>query len=214
MRARLTWRVPRWSRAGIVEALPAVRARYGERVAEIVERYRDAVVELADEPRAQDHKRTLRAIADDPAAADVTRLDSFTHDVLVAEAWKLRRTWVLEALQPDELAECARRALLRVPSRSGRPKTEALAVLLVRDLLVLLPAKTRPVERNALLQTALMECGLGSGSRSLKGLLAKAAAHARRGAREARPPSPWQSMVQALEAPAAKRPKKRGRRAG
>lgn len=174
MRARLTWRVPRWSRGAIVESLPRLRERYGERMAEVVELYRDMAVDHAEQPRAQDWKRTLRAIALNPRAVDVTRLDSFTHAVLVAEAWKMRRTWLLEALQPEELAECATRALARVPSRVGRPKTDELAVALVRDLLEKLPPDTPAANRDELLEDALLACGIGASQATLKRLRARA----------------------------------------
>jgi hypothetical protein len=158
----------------LVEALPALRARYGEQVAEVVELYRDMALDHRDQPSAQDLKRTLSAIAGDPAAADFTRLDSFTDAALVAEAWKLHRTWRLTALQPGELAVCAVRALARVRSTSGRPKTDALAVALVRDLLEMLPASTPADQRDELLEDALLACGIGASPATLKRLRKKA----------------------------------------
>lgn len=216
MRPKLTWRVRRWFPFGWVEPVAgAFRARHGDAVADVVELARDMLRDHQDEPSMQDVKATLRAVAMAPAAADLKRIDGQTRAMLEREALKRFRTWELGQLQPHELAECATLALVRPAAGAGRPTTTALAVTLVRDLLALMPAKTRPAARDLMLRQALKQCGLGSGARSLKELKARALAGARAEARRATPAPAWDSMLQTLESAPATRPRRsRGRRAG
>ena len=68
MRPRLTWKVPSWSRAGWVDSHPEIVARFGADAARIVIRVRRMVEYRRDQPRSQDIRHTLQAIAASPAS--------------------------------------------------------------------------------------------------------------------------------------------------
>lgn len=171
----LVWRVPQWARGGWVEPVDdAFRQRFGDAAAGVVELVRDMVRDHRDQPSAQDIKHSLRRIAEAPAAADLSRLDSHTDCLLSTQAWRRFRVQRIEALRPEQVARCARAALEEFRSRGGRPPSDTLALMLVRDLLLTLPPNTPAQERDRLLSEALMRCGLCFTPDNLRRLLAKA----------------------------------------
>lgn len=174
MRAKVTWRTGRWSAAGwVAPVAPEFRQRFGDPAADTVELVADMLRSHRTDPTTQDVKATLRALADAPAVADLTRLDPFTAALLLKHALRTYRAQSIKALPLDQVAECARAALADLPAINGRPKTDALALLLVRDLLALLPPGTTPTARDELLLAAFMQCGFGATPENLRRLLAK-----------------------------------------
>ena len=173
MRPKLTWRVRRWSEGSLVEQLPAFRLAHGAEAAQVVEDFRSAAADHRDQPSAQDRKSTLRALADFPTTADLTRLDGLTFALVLKHSWLRYRVQHLERLQPDQLAACARAALLDVPSIPGKPRTDPLAELLVHRLLQILPDSATTGERDVLLTDALLACGFGATPENLRRLLVR-----------------------------------------
>lgn len=216
MRPKLTWRVRRWSIGSWVEPVSdEFRKRYGDAAADTVELMRDMVRDHHDQPSAQDRKATLRALVDAPADADLSRLDTHTDALVLKHSWGMYRVQNIKALLPEQVAACAQAALAELPDTNGRPKTNGLAVMLVRDLLAQLPAGTTPSARDALLRDALQECGLGASVRTIKALHSLVRKSRARILRSTPPPaSPWGAMLQTLNAPTRKSRKTRGRRAG
>jgi len=216
MRPKLTWRVKRWSAGSWVEPAPAeFRRLYGNASADTVELVRDMVRDHRDQPSTQDRKATLRALVDAPADADLSRLGTHTDAIMLKHSWRMYRVQNIEALRPEQVARCAHAALADLPSTGGRPRTDALAIMLVRDLLARLPPRATPGARDALLQAALQECGLGTSVRTIKALRSLVGKSRIQQARNAPPPaSAWNTMLQTLQAPARKSRKTRGRRAG
>lgn len=198
MRAKITWRVRRWSEGAIVEELPEFRRRYGNVVAEVVELVRDLVNEAADQPSSQDRKKTLGRIRDRPASADLSRLDSITEGLMLRESWNSFRQPYIELLSAQQRVHCAEAVLRGLQTSGGRPQTSGYAAWLVCELLRRLPPGTKPVDRDALLREALQVCGLGASPRALKGLVAEAC----RAMRRERPLSPRQATwLSVLDAP-------------
>lgn len=213
MRPRHTWRVPQWGGFGWEEPLSDLRRQWGDDIADVIEMAHHMAQDRADRPTTQDIKHTLRAIAERPAEADLVALDPDTDARLTQVSFRLHRVMFIEHLQPEQLAECARIALDEIRPAPGRPRSDALALALVSDLLALLPAKTSPARRDLLLKEALTVCHFGASERAIKKLHAEAV-RAQKRARLPRPSSSWGSMVQALETGPTTARKTHRRRAG
>jgi hypothetical protein len=144
MAGRLTWRVPQWRAAGrLVEFTPELQARWGVAIAVLVGVYRAIAVEAADRPSSADVRRTLAAIARDPAGTPWHDLDPETISRMDEQAWRQAGELFAESLSRDGQQLCATAALAAMTSRKGRRRTHALAVQFVSELLPLLPAKER-----------------------------------------------------------------------
>ena len=174
MRAKLTYKVKRWSEGSQAEPLPALRDKHGEAVAELAEMVRMMVRERQDQPKAQDVKHTLQSIADDPNAAVLDRLDSHTDCALLYAASHLYGETDLAVLAPEALARCADQARQGFTGAAGAPSTDDLAVMLIRSLLALSPRSMRAAARNELIADALFACGLHGGVKNVERLLRKA----------------------------------------
>jgi hypothetical protein len=213
MRPRYTWRVPQWGGFGWEEPLPGFRRKWGDEIANVIEVAQHMAQDRANRPTAQDIKHTLRAIAERPAEVDLVALDPDTDARLTQVSFRLHRVMFIECLKPQQLAECARIALAELKPAPGRPRSDALALALVSDLLALLPGKTPPARRDLLLKEALTVCHFGASERAIKKLHAEAV-RAQKRASLPRASSSWCSMVQALDGEATGTPKRRRRRAG
>jgi hypothetical protein len=110
------------------------RTRYGDAIADIVEAHFSQDARPAGRPGPHDIKAALQAIAADPDAADLSRLDALTHALLMEPAWRRLRTQSLSALTGDQLAECAKYALDHLPPL-GKATFDRAEVLMALSLL-------------------------------------------------------------------------------
>lgn len=172
MRPRLTWKVRQWSEGSLAPQNPAIRTAYGDDCADVIETFAAMVADRRDQPSGQDIKRTLQAIESAPAAADLTRLDGQIESALLEVAWKRFRVADVCTLPHEQLASCARDALLVWRKPPGAPQIDDLAMMLVAQLLKLRPALPA-AHRNQLIDDALKACRLGSGAKSVARLLSK-----------------------------------------
>lgn len=172
-RARVTWKSRPGPEGGFAPALPAIRAQYGDTIAEAVEECAYMVTIRRGLPTGQDVKHTLRAIAEAPASANLRRIDGWTEAELVTVAAKRYRVINLKTLPPDLLADCARAALARFKSGRVRTPTDDLAVTMIRRLLRLASDQTLEQHRT-LVGAALAAVRLAHSEKTLDRLLAKA----------------------------------------
>ena len=112
----------------------AFRKRYGDEIADIVEMHSAQCARPASRPAPHAIKAVLLAIVADPGAADLRRIDSLTHALLMEPAWRRLRVQSLSALTGDQLAECAKYALDHFPPL-GKPIVERREVMLALSLL-------------------------------------------------------------------------------
>jgi len=110
------------------------RKRYGDEIADIVEMHSAQCARPASRPAPHAIKAVLLAIVADPGAADLRRIDSLTHALLMEPAWRRLRVQSLSALTGDQLAECAKYALDHFPPL-GKPIVERREVMLALSLL-------------------------------------------------------------------------------
>jgi hypothetical protein len=155
------------------------RTRYGDAIADIVERHTPRCAQPADRRAPSDVKRTLQAIAADPGATDPAGIDPLTHALLMDPAWRRLRVNSLRGLTREQLAECARYALdhLAPAGRASAGRAEValtLALLsaarawhaprrvrLVREALAAV-FETGHVRATAIIRTAHRELHAGS----------------------------------------------------
>lgn len=185
MRSKLTWKTKQWSTGCLVGPLPIVfrdaennkvslRSVIGDELARIVEAHASILLDMRDQPIMQDIKRTLRAIAELPKAADISRLDAQTDAYMLGAAHRLFGQVDLAKLTHSQRAECAADALKKLPSIDGRPAgLDPIVVEMVRELLAHMP-KANPTARKALVGIALMACGVGSGEKNIERLIREA----------------------------------------
>jgi hypothetical protein len=153
----------------MVDPLPAIRAAYGDSVADVVGLSADLIRGRRDVPSAQDQKHTLRRIAEAPGAACLVDLDTHTDAALVAAAWRLYRVVDLAELPAASVALCARDALRAFAWKRGRISTDDIAVPMVRKLLDITPDLDRG-EQMALIGKALQACRLGFDHKNIERL--------------------------------------------
>lgn len=132
---RITWLTERWSRGTIVEALPRLRARYGDAVGGAVELTRALLEDEIDQPRGQDVRRTLEAIEERGRAAELDGLDVQTDCELLRESWRAFGTDRYDLLPDEGLRQIARAALEAFDRPAGARPTDRHAVSLVTSLL-------------------------------------------------------------------------------
>lgn len=132
---RITWLTERWSRGTIVETLPRLRARYGDAMGGAVELTRSLLEDDLDQPRAQDVRRTLKAIAERGRAAELDCLDTQTECELLRECWRAFGTDRFDLLPDEGLRQIARAALDAFDRPAGAPRTDRHAVSLVVSVL-------------------------------------------------------------------------------
>lgn len=168
-----------WSRGSLVEPLPALRARYGPVVADIVETTRTILQDVLDQPTMQDVKLTLRRIADKPDPELLKKLDSQTWCLLVREAHgaypeKVREGSGLDLLDGTEVSACAITALARLRSPNGRRQTDPHLVRMVRALIE--ASSLRPYSRDmaSLIADALSACGQKCSDSTIRRLVVEA----------------------------------------
>lgn len=162
MRPRVTWTRPEWSTGGLVQPLPALRAKYGLQLAELAEIYADIAVALHDGPKAQDVKHTLQRIIDDPANAQLHGLDADTDCALVRETWLLFQCTEPMTLPKEQLVQCARAAKDRAAGRPGRPNKHRLAQELIAKVLAISEAQLAADQLQEMLLDVLKETKLAS----------------------------------------------------
>jgi hypothetical protein len=126
--------------------------RYGAAIAGIVATYSVQFAEQAQRVTAQDVKATLLAIVADPVAADLHRLDSLTHTLLMDPAWRRLRLPSLGALTTGQVAECARYALDHFPSVA---KATGQAEVNMTTALLAAAGSWHAARRDVLLRAAL-----------------------------------------------------------
>jgi hypothetical protein len=173
-RPRLTWKTGRWSEGAQVEPLPVLREQYGDDVGDVAEFVRSLVQDRRDQPNAQDVKRTLQSIVDDPVGADLDRLDEQTHCELQREALSRFREPYIAKLSPEQLVLCAAAARAGYRRAAGAPPTDDLALILVRAMLHHCPPTMQASERDTMLGEALLACQLGAGGKTVERLVRKA----------------------------------------
>lgn len=132
---RLTWRNERWSRGSIVEELPRFRARYGGGIAAATETARSLLADELDQPRAQDVRRTLRAIIERGGEVPLGDLDRETKCELMRQSYRLFGTEHFERLPDEGLRQCASAALEEFERSGGPTSTDGEALRLVASLL-------------------------------------------------------------------------------
>ena len=110
------------------------RTRYGDAIADIVERHTPQCAQPADRGVPRDVKGTLQAIAADPGATDPAGIDPLTHALLMDPAWRRLRVNSLRGLTRGQLAECARYALDHLPP-AGRANAGRAEVAMTLALL-------------------------------------------------------------------------------
>jgi hypothetical protein len=110
------------------------RTRYGDAIADIVERHSAQCAQPANCRARRDVKGTLQAIAADPGAADPAGIDPLTHALLMDPAWRRLRVNSLRGLTRGQLAECARYALDHFPP-AGRATAGRAEVAMTLALL-------------------------------------------------------------------------------
>lgn len=171
MKPRLIWRARRWSEGSLVREFPDIRHAYGEAIANHVELCADLLRDRRDAPALQDRRRTLLAIADSPATADLSSLDASTDAALMRASYERFGNAEALDLTPTELAEAAQIALAALPrNRRGAPQTDDIALRLTRGLLELLPAGTTVRKQKALLAAAFEVCRLGFDEKTIERL--------------------------------------------
>lgn len=129
------------------------RARYGDEIADIVAAHAGRPAPPGSRPAAHAIKAALRAIAADPDAADLLRIDALTRALLMEPAWRRLRIQSLHALTREQLADCAQYALDHFPPL-GKPLIARGEVMLTLALLA--AARTwHAARRNNLVREAL-----------------------------------------------------------
>lgn len=176
MGARLTWKVPTWTKAGWVDHHPEIVARFGAEASRAVIRVRRIAEYRRDQPGSQDVLRTLAAIAAGRVSRDALRsLDDHCDAVLTEAAWRRFGTWDLTELAPEALSLCAKQALKSHKGAGGRPQTDDLALMLIRAVLPLVPSPpvgtSAAQARNAYLSDALRACRFAWGQKTVERLL-------------------------------------------
>ncbi len=127
------------------------------------------IEDLDAEPRPRDERAMLELIADDPAAASLGCIENVLH-WLMPPCVRRYGTQDIDGLLPEQLAQCARDALLTLPQgKGGRPRRALMHKRMLRRLLDLVPDWTKEAQ-DELMVRALHECKVRGTHEWLRGL--------------------------------------------